>query len=158
MHKLGDLDAWNETEILENLFLTTKEFRQLDSGDECFLFGRKGSGKSAIAISSKKLKNWDFKIILEGERKKYGIFLDQIRGLRGRIKDKGLALNLQTYSDYLWHYLLQIIILQNIEQNIQADNATKAGALLEIRTFLRSKDYKGKEIDLLIDDISLLSG
>jgi len=50
---IGGLDAWGDDKSnIGHVFVPIAQYHELAERDRCFLAGRRGSGKSAIAIMS----------------------------------------------------------------------------------------------------------
>lgn len=155
-YSIGELDAWREVSILSSHFLPTRHFARIGARhqDRCFLFGRRGSGKSALAISSASLDNWDIHIIVQGEMEQYGAYLDLVRSLSAR-QQHGLSIDIKHFSELLWTYCIQVIVLQQLHRSLSSgvDDEHVFSLLSRTEEFLSKICALDRDIGLLLCDV-----
>ena len=150
----GAVDAWTEKPLLEKVFVKTKQSVQLTQKNEYFLFGRRGSGKSAIAIELQKFKENTYFSTIQGEVQTYGTFLNSIEKLESGTDEVKSKLDIETYATCLWIYYINVIFMNAIlnESEIKEKFPNE---YLKIDDYLSEKDLKYKEPGWLIYTIHL---
>jgi len=126
------MDAWaDDRRYLLKDFLPIDPYNKVTENDRCFLCGRRGSGKSAIAVKIIKSDFYSHRKVIEGEESQYGAYMDQIDGLNAR-RLEGLKVDIKRFIKLLWVYTLQIVMLQEtinyldkIGKNQKYSNAIK---------------------------------
>jgi hypothetical protein len=146
-YELGSLDAWNrnEQEGLQRVFVPIQQFHELPEHSRTFLCGRRGSGKSAIAIMSQQNPAWSACYVLPGESSQYGAYMHLVEDLEYR-HGQGFTIDIQRFVKLLWTYCLQITVLQHTLTFAIENNLDDAG----IGAFLSKRNFVSKSIGSLL--------
>jgi len=144
-YELGDLDAWKDQRALARVFVPTEQFSELPELHRCFLSGRRGSGKSAIAIMAQSQEQWDAAYVIQGERSQYGAYMDLVDDLVSRER-AGLRVDVKRFVHVLWRYCLQILILQKAAEFATA----RSLAASAIQEFLWKHRYQDADMGPLL--------
>src|SRR5436305_1191724 len=76
-YQIGGLDAWSDDrENIARAFVPVVQYHELAERHRCFLCGRRGAGKSAIAIMSEAMRGWSWHKVIQGEHAEYGAYID----------------------------------------------------------------------------------
>lgn len=116
---LGELDAWENREkdylTKEGGFVEVEQYTKILQKERCFLCGRRGSGKSAIAIVAESRRGTALTRTIEGEAE-YAEYLDVVRHLAARFSKDGFV-DITHVVSLLWQYALRITVLQSLVIN-----------------------------------------
>jgi hypothetical protein len=149
--RIGGLDAWRDDyELIQNVFIPIEPFTQLLEPDQILLCGRRGSGKSAIAIKCKSATDWDFQKVIQGETSEYASYIDLVDSLVVR-SHTGLPVDVKRVVKLLWDYVLRILVLQTIveQHTVQGRNDEK---IMRIQRFLRENGLWEMQIGEILTD------
>jgi hypothetical protein len=151
-YTIGGLDAWrDDRDRVQAAFVPVEQFTQLIERHRCLLAGRRGSGKSAIAIMSKQAPNWGYCDVLEGEASQYGAYIQLVEELVAR-QYLGLQVDVKRCSELLWRYVLRVAILQSIAANVTPPGDDPS-ALDDIELFLRVNNHWQKKVGEILHDV-----
>lgn len=145
---LGDLDAWKDP-ALKGAFLPVRQYGALEHRNTCFLCGRRGSGKSAIAIMSRDFDSWDVVEVIEGERQQYGAYIDLTYSLRKRVPDA----DVKRFSEILWRYALRLLIAKTMVENASKLELSDEDALTGVKELLEAKGYLNVELGTILHQV-----
>jgi len=112
---IGNPEAWHKSERkhMHEYFLRTKEFSQISDEDKIFLTGRRGTGKSAIAM----MLEADAKDVLteavQGEAEEYGAYMDIVKDL-ATASVPGASMDIKAAVKRLWLWVLPVKAMQVI--------------------------------------------
>lgn len=153
LYEIGGLDAWRDDAAqIEQAFVPIHQFLQLPEAHRCFLCGRRGSGKSAIAKMAEKRTDWDYCRVIEGEAQQYGAYMDLVDQLIGQQRT-GLAIDVKRFVQLLWRYVLQLVIMQTVYEYASKDDRPRdENAIRTIRSFLDRHHRLTTTIGLLLHD------
>ncbi|MFC1919806.1 P-loop ATPase, Sll1717 family [Chloroflexota bacterium] len=121
-YRLGHADAWSELERDMRLkeeygFLPVRQFHDIIDSDNTFLCGRRGSGKSAIAINLMNenpwTKRWEYREALEGERDRYREYMEIVERLCTVVEQHSYV-NLKAAVQRLWEWALRVKAMQAV--------------------------------------------
>lgn len=116
---LGRLDAWDtrEQEYLTKLdgFVEVDQYARILERDRCFLCGRRGAGKSAIAVVAESRQGAGLTVTIEGESE-YSEYLHVVHHLVER-NEAGGHLDVTRIVSELWRYGLTVAVLQSLIRN-----------------------------------------
>ena len=109
---VGGPEAWEPTErrFLESNFLPIKAFSSISERDKIFLCGRRGSGKSAIAVMMEHTLPYLYREAVEGENSEYGAYMDIVRDVR----NIGADIDLKQAVRRLWLWALPVKAMQTV--------------------------------------------
>ncbi len=113
-YQLGDAEAWASAErdgFLKDAFLPVRQFSEIAGRDKTYLCGRRGSGKSAIAIKLPDQSGFRYAKPIEGERSQYGAYLDIVRQL-DEAKALHGYLDIKRAVQRLWMWVLPVVAMQ----------------------------------------------
>ncbi len=146
---IGGLDAWtSDAGNIHSTFLPVVQYHQLAERDRCFLSGRRGAGKSAIAIMSRESPAWDWHNIIQGDSTGYGTYFDLIGDLLSR-RDAGLHVDIKRFITMLWKYVMPVIMIQTVVRfcREKENDSGDAGSLV---AFLTEKDFLHRGIGSIL--------
>ena len=112
-YSLGNLEAW-EQEERDNLpinFLSIKQYSLIADSDNIFLCGRRGTGKSAIALMLEMKEPYKYKCSIPGESQNYGQYLRIVKQLSNRW-DINENIDLRHTIRCLWQWVLPVLAMQ----------------------------------------------
>jgi hypothetical protein len=147
--QIGGLDAWTtDATNIRGTFLPVIQYHQLSEHNRCFLSGRRGAGKSAIAIMSRESPLWDWHNVIPGGHAQYGAYLDLIKTLSD-MKDQGIHIDIKRFITMVWKYALPVVMLQTVCD--YCNHRRENGPLVtRIANFLTEKKFYGKEIGSIL--------
>ncbi len=149
LFEIGARDAWEEGDKVLKFFVHTPHFEQLSQPDCCFVFGRKGAGKSALAIASQHLSDWKFRHVIPGEQHEYGAYLGLVKGLEAR-QNAGLGIDIRQFVELLWSYVVRVLVLQVLLEQATLRDDEDQEALAAIEEYLGNHGLRDKRIGLLL--------
>jgi len=130
-YRLGAADAWDQIERDDLLtrnecFLPISQFSEILQQNKSFLCGRRGSGKSVIAIKMAEQPLWEYVEAVQGEDEQYGAYLNIVRQI-SEYRDQGINVDIKESVRLLWEWVLtvkviQTVVLQAKERNKPLDN------------------------------------
>lgn len=112
---LGKTDAWlpKERKDLERNFLPITQFSEISKEDKTFLCGRRGTGKSAIAVMLQLRAPYELKEAVQGEREQYGEYLN-IVSLIAVERDRNRSVDVKQSVRRLWLWVLRLKAMQTL--------------------------------------------
>jgi energy-coupling factor transporter ATP-binding protein EcfA2 len=134
---LGKLEAERERESLQRNFLPIKQYQQITDPDYIFLCGRRGSGKSAIALMLEASEPHEYKKFIPGEAENYGQFL-RITAQAHKKREKGVAIDLPHAVRRLWLWVLAVQAMQIVLRRRREQNQPLDENLTIIKTYFDS--------------------
>lgn len=124
---MGSPEAWDpiERNNLDHNFLPINQFSHISEPEKIFLCGRRGSGKSAIALMLAKDKNYKYTEAVQGEVDQYGAYMDVVRRVCRR-QSREIEIEVKQSIRRLWMWVLpvkamQTILLQSIKNGDRLD-------------------------------------
>lgn len=143
---IGKLDAWSEDkDFLIKNFILVAQFSELSEHDKCFLFGRRGAGKSAIAIMlEKKEIGYDHCIVIPGEVYTYGNYIALVENLEGS------NIDIKMFIRLLWRYVLRIVIMQGVVDYVYKNMVHKKEVIKIIEKYLEDRGFSTGNIGLIL--------
>lgn len=151
--RLGRVDAWDESGTLESQFLRTTHFQALARDDWVFLFGRRGAGKSALAIASEWHTAWELHRVIAGETAEYGSYLETVRSIAAR-RDAGLSIDIQKFCELTWTVALPIVISQALCDTGSGLDAVRRTEIDELRKWLDEQCVLDEPFGVILDSLS----
>jgi len=140
---IGDIDAWTESiDFLEKSFILVDQFLELCERKNVFLCGRRGAGKSAIAIMLGRKGNtrYDHCLTIKGEAETYGTYIPLIDALEGG------KVEVKRFVTLLWSYALRILVMRTIVDYAAKGTIQSSKDISEIHTYLVSVGYNSSNI------------
>ena len=139
-YRLGSASAWDQIEVQEMLnarqgFLPIQQLTDISDSQFVFLCGRRGAGKSAIAIKLAEDKRWTYREAVEGERSHYGEYLEVVEKLSNE-KDKGAQINIEKAVRLLWEWVLPVKSMQTVVKQAEAQGEPEDKELSEMKKYL----------------------
>lgn len=112
---IGSPEAWDpqERENLPHNFLPIKQFSYISEPEKIFLCGRRGTGKSAIALMLQSDAPYEYKEAVPGEREQYSEYIN-IVDLIGKECSAGATINVKQAIQRLWLWVLPIKVMQTV--------------------------------------------
>jgi len=112
---IGAPEAWEprERNSLSSNFLPIEPFFRVSEPDKVFLCGRRGSGKSAIALMLEVSSSCEYKEAIQGEIEEYGAYMDIVRILSGK-RDEGIDIDIRNAIRRLWLWVLPVKAMQTV--------------------------------------------
>ncbi len=136
---MGDAQAWSKEE-LENLsenFLATDAFKLISQPANVFLAGRRGSGKSAIAVMLEAESPYEYKTSIEGENEVYGAYMDQVRALADE-RAGGASVDVKQAIRRLWLWVLPLKAMQTILERRDTEGGSPDDDIEAMKTYFAS--------------------
>ncbi len=129
---VGGIDAWTdfERDLLNENFIPIVQYAQVAEREILFLCGRRGAGKSAIAVMMHKTPHWSRHKIFPGERSEYGAYLDLVEDLDNKRTTASLSIDIKKSINLLWRYTLAVIVLNALCENAYELGIRKFGGHL----------------------------
>lgn len=126
---IGRAEAWDaqERENLQHNFLPIRQFSYISEPERTFLCGRRGSGKSAIAIMLELNSSNAYTEAVQGEIEEYGAYMDIVKKLGEKRESDNINVDIKHAVRRLWLWVLpvkamQIVIKRSIEQEAPLDS------------------------------------
>lgn len=151
--RIGRVDAWDETTTLESQFLKTADFQALSRHDWTFLFGRRGAGKSALAIASDWHEGWELNHVIPGETTEYGSYLETIRSVASR-RDAGLAIDIQKFCELTWTVALPFVVAQVFCESSDKLRPDDWALVSKLREWLDDECVLDESFGLILDGLT----
>lgn len=138
---MGGPEAWEPQErknLLYN-FLSTKQFSLISESEKIFLCGRRGSGKSAIAIMSEDFDSpyYEYREAVQGELSEYGTYMDVVNDIAKKRKE-GADIDIKKAVRRLWLWVLPLKAMQTILTQAKKRGEPFDNDLEAMRTYLNS--------------------
>lgn len=116
-YSLGVPEAWDpsEREHLNENFLPVRQFSDISDKGNILLSGRRGSGKSAIALMLEREEKWAYPKAIQGEEGEYGEYMS-IVGRIAKANESGHEINIKESIRRLWSWVLPVVAMQTIVQ------------------------------------------
>lgn len=146
---IGGLDAWVDDNGLETVFVRTPSYRSALEPSRCFITGRRGSGKSALAIMASRDPSWQIGYVVQGERSQYGAYLDIVDALVER-ENAGQRVDVKRAVQLLWHYALRVLILQVVAEHATSLGIANDDRAVRIRQWLESTGHWHESLGSLL--------
>ena len=110
---MGSPEAWDppEQKSLHTMFLPIHQFAQISQSERVFLCGRRGAGKSAIAVMLQSHRDFHFRASIQGEAAEYGKYMNVAKTLAD-IRDAGKSVNVKETVRRLWAWALPVTAMQ----------------------------------------------
>ena len=112
---MGSPEAWDpiERDKLEHRFLPISQYTHIADNEKIFLCGRRGSGKSTIALMLEKVKNYKYTEAVQGEVVEYGSYMDVVREVC-RKQQEGKDIDVKKSIRRLWMWVLPVKVMQTV--------------------------------------------
>ena len=112
---IGSPEAWDvvERDNLEHRFLPINEFDRISERGKMFLRGRRGAGKSAIALMLDRTTGCKYSAAIQGEVEEYGTYMDVVRAVCCK-RDAGKDIDIEKSLKRLWIWVLPVKVMQII--------------------------------------------
>ena len=113
---MGRIEAWDKQErenLKDSFFLPTAQFSMISGADKIFLCGRRGSGKSAIALMLECESNHAYKEAIQGEIEEYGAYMDVVNQLYWK-KRTMEGIDIKQAVRRLWLWVLPLKAMQTM--------------------------------------------
>jgi len=106
---IGSPEAWDvvERDNLEHRFLPINEFDRISERGKMFLRGRRGAGKSAIALMLDRTTGCKYSAAIQGEVEEYGTYMDVVRAVCCK-RDAGKDIDIEKSLKRLWIWVLPV--------------------------------------------------
>jgi hypothetical protein len=148
-YSLGREDAWGD-DLLPEVFLPIEQFSEIYTGGKTFLWGRRGSGKSAIARILERQPSWKYAEAVQGERQVYGAYMNAVRSLKVA-QDKGVDVDIKEAVRRLWDWILPVKAMQTIVQKTQERSEPIDNEVREMHRYLST--LPGLHVNSRIGDL-----
>jgi len=140
-YQLGSPEAWALTEkegFLKRSFLPIRQFSDIANADKTFLCGRRGSGKSAIAIKLPEYTDHAYKRTIQGERDQYGAYLEIVRQLDEARRVSHESLDIKQAVHRLWAWVLPVMAMQIVVTDVREKAGQVDDSILDMESYLDS--------------------
>ncbi len=114
-YTIGKAEAWDERERtqLKDNFLEIDQFSKISQPGNTFLCGRRGSGKSAIALMLECEGQNRYREAIQGELSEYGAYIDIVAEVAW-MRDSGVDINIKQVVRRLWLWAIPVKAMQTI--------------------------------------------
>lgn len=116
LYELGNADAWSGLEsdgFLKRAFLPVQQYSEITDPGKAFLCGRRGSGKSAIAIKLAEQTLWRYREAIQGEVSQYGQYMAIVRQL-SEVQIGYSYADVKSAVQRLWEWVLPVKAMQTV--------------------------------------------
>jgi len=133
---MGSPEAWDPEEraSLKYNFYPIKQFASVLEKKNMFLVGRRGSGKSAIALMLQSEAPYKYKDTIKGEKDQYGEYIEIVR-LIGKEREKNKEIDIKAAIRRLWIWVIPLKAMQTLCKNYRKSKFSENDNIKNIRYY-----------------------